>query len=515
MGKLNIISKPAQFTARNMKTQNLPMMTTPKSDNLNPPWLPDRHGMGALSVLTGVISVMLFGSFSALAFTSSAGVYISNGSDSDTQAAINAAPAGSTVQIPNGTYTWATGINCSRAIKILGASIGGVTILDNQSGGPLIGLTPVIGGTLEFANLVFKEGSAIGAKAGQHFVVVNYAPGSSPILIHDSKFFSSGHILSQILWEQNGGVVWNCTFDSGSTNGSETNDEQIQFKYPTADRWKTPSTMGLAGDPNGTQNTYIEDCTFQNEPYEMLDCDDGSRVVVRHCTISGTCVSHGADSSPYGTRHWEYYDNSFIYAYATGDAAAPNLQGWLTQRGGTGVITGNSFCPIASQNWGGKSSINWLSDAVTEYRCYTKYPIPRALGQGWSGGTGSYSYPEAPEMGSGYISDPIYVWGNTSNNTYQSSPSGDNYGYINNTLCGNGLTTQQFVILNQDYFFSTAATTGARPGWSRYTYPHPLRTAGATPGPAAPAKFIQTSMIGRGVGFPAKVWMVKSLYGMQ
>jgi hypothetical protein len=465
-----------------------------------PPWevdqpiaqsVPDRKFTRTLTFLSGVISFGLFAPFSALAFTSNGGVYTSNGSDSDTQAAINAAPGGSTVQIPNGTYTWGTGISCNTAIKIMGASIGGVTLLDNQSGGPLLNLTPAIGGTLEICNLVFREGSSIGSKNGQHFVVVNYAPGSSPILVHDSSFYSKGDILSQILWEQNGGVVWNCLFDSGSSNGAETNDEQIQFKYPSGDRWAKPSTMGMAGDPNGIQNTYIEDCTFQNEPYEMLDCDDGSRVVVRHCTIYGTCVSHGADSSPFGTRHWEYYDNNFIYPYATGDPAAPNNQGWLTMRGGTGVITGNSFCPIASQNWGSKSSINWLSDGVTEYRCYTLYPIPRALGQGWSGGSGSYSYPQAPEMGSGYISDPVYVWGNTSNNTYQSTASGNNYGYVNNNLCGDGLTTQDFVIAGQDYFFSST-NTGARPGWTRYTYPHPLRTGGQG-APLAPGNFRKSS----------------------
>ncbi|MBV8378576.1 MAG: hypothetical protein JO279_16385 [Verrucomicrobia bacterium] len=412
----------------------------------------------------------------AFGFTNQGGgILQSNGSDYDTQAAIDAASAGNTVIVPNGTFLWQIGVNCHTAIRLMGASKGGVTILDNQSRGPAVNLTPARGGSIEVSNFIFKEGSGIGSKNEQHFILVDYALGASPILIHDCGFYSKGNTLSQILWEQNGGVIWNCTFDSGSSNGSETNDEQIQFKCPKVDRWKTPSTMGMAGDPNGTQNTYVEDCTFQNEPYETLDCDDGSRVVVRHCMIYGTCVSHGADSSPFGTRHWEYYDNNFLFPYAYTDHAAPNLQGWLIMRGGTGVITGNSFCPIASQNWGGKSSIGWLSDAVTEYRCYNQYPIPRALGQGWSGGRGSYRYPQAPEMGSGYISDPVYVWGNTSNNNYQAKPSGNNYDYLNNTLCGNGLTTQDFIKLGRDYFFSTD-NTGAKPGWQRFTYPHPLRT---------------------------------------
>jgi hypothetical protein len=397
------------------------------------------------------------------------------------QSAINAAPNGSTVIIPNGTYSWSAGITCNKAITIQGGSVGGVTITDNMSG-IVVDLTPSSAGNLTFANVIFTQGS-VGAKNAQHYILVEYSPGSQPILIHDCQFFSTGSVLNQILWSQNGGVIWNCHFDGGNTGMNITSaDEGIGFKYPAIDRWETPSSMGMAGDPNGTLNTYVEDCTFSNFYTEATDMDDGSRNVIRHCTFTNAvCASHGADTSPWGNRHWEYYDNSFIYPWASTDPNAPNVQTFITMRGGTGVITGNSFYPANTQNWGNHTSIAWLSDAVTQVRCYTQYPIPRALGQSWSGGAGSYSYPQAPEFGSGYITEPIYVWGNTTNNTYEQG-NADTYSYSNNVGCNNGFTTQDFIVVNRDFYFDS----GPKPGWFRYTYPHPLRAGASSPGSPSP-----------------------------
>src|SRR5271166_5822485 len=83
-----------------------------------------------VSPLVATISFLLLADLSAFAYTNLGnGVYQSNGSASDTQAAVNAAPAGSTVQIPNGSYDWAsTGVVLSKPVKLLGQSLGGVTL---------------------------------------------------------------------------------------------------------------------------------------------------------------------------------------------------------------------------------------------------------------------------------------------------------------------------------------------------------------------------------------------------
>lgn len=436
--------------------------------------------------ISALAFVFILACGSAFGYTLSGTTYTTDGSVSDVQSAINAAPNGSTVVIPNGSYAWSAGITCGKVITIQGASAGGVTITDNFSG-TVVDLTPQSSGDLTFANLNFTEGS-VGAENAQHFIVVEDAGlGTQPVLIHDCQFSSVANVLSHILWSQNGGVIWNCTFNGGNTGINITNvNIGIQFKDPSTDRWGRADSMGLSGDPNGTLDTYVENCTFNGFYTAATDCDDGSRTVIRYCTFNtSVCGSHGYDTSPFGNRHWEIYNNTYIYPWSTGDVNAPNMNTFIIMRGGTGVITGNSFCPTNTTNWGSHTSIGWLLDGVTQIRCFTTYPIPRALGQGWNGGSGTYSESESWGSGwstlTGYFTDPIYVWGNRTNNTYQSG-SADTYRYMNNTGCDNGYTTQDFVIANRDFYFDN----GAKPGWSAYTYPHPLRASAIVSGSPTP-----------------------------
>jgi hypothetical protein len=463
----------------NSKTETPAEMarTVLKSDNVGYDRVASRKSSGILTGIAGILSFTFFGSCCALAYGTSGGVYLSNGSDSDTQAAIDAAPDGSTIQIPNGTYTWDSGIRCSKAIKIAGASAGGVTINDNNTGGAVVYLMPVSGKSIEFCNVNFQEGSAQGSKGNQHMLTVGYAPGAAPILLHDCSFFSNGHILSQVLWSQNGGVIWNCTFDANFTS-----DESLQFKISSVDIWTTPSTMGTA-DSNGTANTYVENCTFQHSIYETIDLDDGSRTVFRYNTMNNTIVvSHGQDSSPFGCRQWEFYNNTFIWTLGSnstnpGPTESPlNIQGFLMLRGGTGVIANNVLPDITSQAWGSKGSVNFACFSITQYRCYTQYPIPRQIGQSWSGGNGSYSYSQESRDGSGYITDPVYIWGNLGGSFYNHPGTWD---YTPDD-CGNGLTSADVIQSGRDYKVNTP-----KPGYTSYTYPHPLRVGGSGV-PAAP-----------------------------
>jgi hypothetical protein len=427
-----------------------------------------------MRTIVATIALTLLGCFSSEAYTNLGGnVFQSNGTDSDTQAAISAAPGGGTVQIPNGTFTWSRGISVSKAIKLRGASAGGVTINNNVTGDALVQVTPVSSGSTEILNLVFREGSAQTTKTSQHHLQISYAPGAQPVLLHDCSFFSNGHILSQILWVDNGGVIWNCTFDANFSS-----DESLQFKNSAVDTWQSPSTMGTA-DTSGRANTYVEDCRFQHSFLETIDLDDGSRTVIRHCTFDNAAiVSHGQDSSPFGNRHWEIYNNNFIFTLGNNDpnpgpAQYPlNLQGFMLMRGGTGVIANNTIPNVLSMAWGDKGSINFGCFSITQYGCYTSYPIPRQVGQSWSGGGGSYPYPQLPSDGSGYITDPVYIWGNSGGGNY------DNPGYFDFTpdQCGHGLTSASVIHSGRDYIVGKP-----KPGYTPFTYPHPLRAASAAP----------------------------------
>lgn len=389
------------------------------------------------------------------------------------------ASAGDIIVIPNGSFTWSTGITCSKGLKIMGQTIGGVTIT-SQSNSALVVLTPPSSSSqvLEFCNLNFICGSSVTGSTG-HFVAVNYVSfpvTNGPVAIHDCSFSTpgTGQVLnSMVLVSQNGTVIYSCTFNTNSvmnpsTGQGSAGDECIQFKNPGTDIWQFVDTMGLSGDPNGTQNTYVEDCHFLNNLTETLDFDDGSRTAVRSCTFTLAAIaSHGYDTSPFGGRHWELYNNNFV-----GDSGTTNLpNGWITMRSGTGVIANNTFGSISGSNWGTKSDIAWLSDGACQAKaghCFTTIPIPRAIGQGWSGGGGSYSYPQATSLGTGYIEDPAYIFGNTTG-------SGNTLWTWNGAVdCANqislGFDSSHYIVQNTDFFVGTAKS-----GWSGYTYPHPLR----------------------------------------
>src|SRR5215469_13836084 len=61
-------------------------------------------------------------------FTKSGNVYTTNGSASDVQAALNAAPSGATVKIPAGKFEWTTYVNGPRGVRLEGAGVDKTTV---------------------------------------------------------------------------------------------------------------------------------------------------------------------------------------------------------------------------------------------------------------------------------------------------------------------------------------------------------------------------------------------------
>jgi hypothetical protein len=417
-----------------------------------------------------LVSILLIGSFPAVAFTNLAnGVYRSNGTAADTQAAINAARPGSTVQIPNGSFTWNSAITLSgKWIHLAGESVGGVTIRNDSGIDGIILVTEAKAGSVEISGLRVLSGSNAGPDGTHHHMRVFHASGGKPVLLHDCYFESNGGALVySIEWCTNGGVIWNCKFGSNYNFAGG-----IQFKFPDG-TWTTPSTMGTA-DVNGVANTYVEDCLFTGMYLGCTDFDDNSRTVIRHCTIDNSALySHGQDTSPDGARHWEVYDNNFIF---TGSGSPPgfpkitfplNLQDWFTVRGGTGIIADNVFPTIPYKNAIQMNvySINRGSHSIP---CQTRYPAARQVGQTWIG-KGGYSYPGAPMVGSGYATDPIYMWGNSG--TATTSPNFVGLNQYSPDDCGNGQRISDYVQEGRDYILGKP-----KPGYAKYPYPHPLRT---------------------------------------
>jgi hypothetical protein len=407
---------------------------------------------------------------------------LADGNAATVQMAINAAPDGATIVIPNGTWTWSTAVRLrSKAITLKGQSAGGVIIQNANTtrGSHILSVDKSPSGIIDISNLYF---TSVVTGTYYHLTVGDpNPPYGKPVLLHDCTFVSNpSGVLYAVTWYSNGGVIYNCHFHSGGayTCGVQT--------YSRNADWMQPDTFGIH-DTTGTKNTYIEDCDFHNAWGACANFDDNSRVVFRHNLVDNCNVTdHGQETSPYGVRQQEIYDNIFIYsgsgnlpAVDGGGRYPINLQNWIFLRGGAALIYNNVMPPIPY-----KGTVSMAVFSITR-SCQIpppsrvagrpNWPAARQVGQGWSGAPGSYFYNYYPADGSGYITDPIYLWNNTDGQGKQLA------NYVSLDEYPDEVNSHQvvgdYVHLNRDYYY------GAKPNYMPYTYPHPLRGVHATSTP--------------------------------
>lgn len=265
--------------------------------------------------------------------------------------------------------------------------------------------------------------------------------------------------------------------------------------------WLTADSIGM-NDSTGKLNVYIENTSFRGLTTGIIDADDNARVVLRNCNLEwcGGFNSHGFDTSPYGMRHGEIYncnftapfnpDNSgcgtFIYPFFAPAATYSSNVGFnIWFRGGTGVIHHNNIEQHGTSCWGnpkfaGRMSIRGVQDMVNNVfgGCGgVTYPVPRGIGQSHDGVN--------------YITDPLYCYSN-------SGPGWgiglDGFGNGWGNPCGLPDITV-YCQQDRDYILSGGDGTGstAKPGYTPYTYPHPL--AVDTVDTVATAKLLPLRMI--------------------
>ena len=333
------------------------------------------------------------------------------------------------------------------------------TINYTTTSGAAFSITPTTGNIEVFGIKFLCPG-----QLGYAFLLYDASP--LEILIHDCWFKVSQNEPA-IRAETNSVVIYQCSFDSPFSVV-----EAIMMKWETWHistgnlSWTTVDTLGNR-DTNGNKNFYIEDCDFHYF-LNSMNFDSNSRAVVRHCTFDNAGLgSHGADTSPYGTRHWEIYDNTFILEPTT-NGVVLNVNYWFFDRGGTGVVTDNVMPQIVSQDWGHKRAVTLIVENIRRnagpYACWTSYPAPRSAGQGYNG--------------TSYFTDPISIW----NNTGPVDSSDVGVGQYDPDGCGNNEQASIFTQIARDYFFSTDSTA-ARPGYVKLAYPHPARSGSQRPPP--------------------------------
>lgn len=389
-------------------------------------------------------------------YTVSSRTIQTDGSQADVQAAIDSASAGATIEISSGNYNWSSGVTVKKWVRVVGNGV----VLQSQTAGALFTITPQPDGSVELSGITFNGASGLAA-----YVICRDVAGRPP-LVHDCIFRQSDFGKGSVLWEHNGGVIYNCTFESVN----KADNSAIQFKEDHNDTaWHEPDFLGMA-DTDGTHNTYVEDCTFKYHYLQAMDFDGNSRTVVRHCVFDNAAVtSHGQDTGPIGGRQVELYENQFVFTAGTsnnppaGTFPLPMDYTIYVRQGGPMVIFNNVIPDMNTSAWGNKAEIKMALFNIrrpAQIPCQTSYPASRQIGWGIN-------------ANGQFVLDPIYIWGNTGGGNYDNPSFAD----WEPDQCGNNLHTSGFVKLNREYYVKTP-----KPGYQPYTYPHPLRGGGG-PGP--------------------------------
>jgi hypothetical protein len=429
--------------------------------------------------------------FSAQAFVVSGSTYTTDGSQTDVQAACNAAPDNGTVTvvIPNGTYSWSGTLTISRSLNLAGASAGGVTIGDNRTAaGYMLSAISSANGHINIYWLNFKTTASV--PSGTGYGMLNFdrtEPSNYTVLIHDCTIDSNNVWYFPVFFSDNGIVMWNCNFpNTGAQSYCLTGIDLQVGKYGHSESWNTADSFGTQ-DTTGLKNSYVENCTFTNGTSSVVNAEDSARMVWRYNTITdGLVSSHGWDTGIAGVRQMEVYNNTFVVGSGGPGSPSTGNNCWVSVNGGPAVVFNNSMQALP-----GKTGVQ-LNVATIRRRvqppmlCQTGYPAARQVGQSWSASSSApVGNPAIAVGGVGSILWGVYVWGNTGGE--ENEPNYVAANQYEPDDCGNGQLIGKYVQKGRDYFVGTAKS-----GYTPYTYPHPLHAAYAigggptpTPGPTA------------------------------
>jgi hypothetical protein len=422
-------------------------------------------------------------------------------SNADVQTAINSAATGDRVRVPAGSCTWSATVTlANKRLTLQGAGIGQTNITDRGAGAAL-----AVGGASATNFVTITGFTFIKSNNNSNGIVqISGTQGAVAFRVHHIRILQASSGARGIAITDVYGVIDNVIFDVTATGGS-IQSVSVSGSSDSTDGgftpWRRPLTLG-------TNNAvYIEDSTFtySNQYEDAVDGYGGARLVIRNNTFNSVSVGfHGTDS---GNRRsifsWEIYNNTFTNNSAT------TLRG-ATLRGGTGAIFNNTYggsrgvwygftvmayraCqPLDQSAWGSCNGTNWQigstdfsSDAsrtcsltggvkfcsIARDTVCTTDSTCSAIGGGtcstFFDGTGLGGYPCRDQVGRTHnqVLAPIYAW---NNGGLALGP------YDGGGACGLGLST--YIQSGRDYYDATPM-----PGYSPYTYPHPLRVSSPAP----------------------------------
>jgi len=378
----------------------------------------------------------------------------------DVQAAIDAAMPGDTVAVPPGNSVWtaAVSIPTSTKIMLMGAGINGTKITMNPAG------TAV--------HLNHSESRLTGFRFNNGTAMVDGDGWRVDHCMFYADSFMVGVWARGVREDRHAkGLVDNCIFHN--TRVLVYGWAGLLAHY----QWAEPLELG-------TNNAvFIEDCEFTLTQFgNVVDANYGGRYVFRYNSVTDAYLeAHSIQNSTRATRSWEIYGN--VINQVLRDMWVP-----MFLRGGTGVVFDNTV----TGTWSNPCIALDLRRAFDER---VSGP-PAGLCDGtspWDGNTEPIEvhrgWPGRDQIGRG---QDQWLW--TTGDPYPPQTSDPAY-FWNNKLGTNDLVPsvvndcETWIQEGRDYFVGIP-----RPGYTPYTYPHPLIQeweegwgAGISTLPAAPS----------------------------
>jgi hypothetical protein len=399
----------------------------------------------------------------ALAFAAGADIHTAASvAKADVQTAINASADGDTVYIPAGSYDIGTTGEIDitdKAISLIGAGVGQTVYSSSGTYGAVSAKNPD-GKPVRISGISFNFTSGFGVGIGGNCKQwrIDHCNFSSSVFLVGVYVITTA-ISTNLAY----GVVDNCNF---------TNCRVLVSYGGGHQSWRDP--LGL-GDSSAT---YVEDCVFTFELFgNALDDSQGGRMVFRYNKVYNSSIDAHSLALGFTTffyranRKIEFYENDF---YAVAHTPPVNNYSAMRPRGGTGVVFNNR---VHNQT-GEAYNMALLLDNVRDYetkaapllRCDGTNPLDgnsTPADSGWPcldqiGRSTDYQIPNDTNR-LPQASEPLWAWNNTIDGVRSVTVVAD-YSALH-------------IKRDRDY----VDTTIAKPGYTAYTYPHPLRNESAPP----------------------------------
>jgi hypothetical protein len=391
--------------------------------------------------------------------------------------AVNAALDGDTVLIPAGSCTWAAPVKwTNKNINVIGAG------MDSTNTPPTTGTIITLLGSGIYISHTTKNSFRIsemtftGTPPGSTSAIFPDAQGVSGAVsgwrIDHVRFHYATEVAATSIFVQgiNYGLIDNCLFTGYGNPGVNA---AFQNGYDSSLYGQHSADLAL--DLGGSSALYIEDCTWNFTGSGNLsavnDLQTGGRMVFRHNTVTnGWFQTHATRGTDRGGLKYEIYNNTWT---------GIGNQNPISLLSGTGVVFNNTISGYGfDQVWmynqrsstvftlplgrcDGTSDASLIYDRIIEVNGW-----PCLDQVGWYGGT--------PKSQTNY---PVYFW---NNGTSAGCATG---GTCNNSTVLKVTADKDWIMPNVDHATHTGGIvdyvnngTTAKPGYTPYTYPHPLRT---------------------------------------